>query len=64
MQLTLTEKARSINNLHAILDNDCVHRKRFSLDLEKAAQALSAVKKSVTSAFKKSVTAEALEFWQ
>jgi uncharacterized protein (TIGR04255 family) len=64
INLTLPRFVNGLNGLHAVLDNDCVQRKRFHYDLSKVADSLKGVKKSVTEVFNKSITAEALEYWR
>ena len=61
--LTLPIRFAGINGSHAIIDNDCVQKKRFHLDLPRTLESLRTVKKAVTEAFHISVTAEALQYW-
>jgi uncharacterized protein (TIGR04255 family) len=64
MTLKIRENLQTLNCVHAVLDNDCIQRKRFPFDISKTAETLRSVKSRISDAFKKSVTEEAIAHWR
>jgi uncharacterized protein (TIGR04255 family) len=62
--LVLPARLLNLNRPHAILDNDCIQKRRFQIDIAKAGEALKAVKKRVTDAFNTSVTKQGMDYWR
>ena len=64
MSLVLSERFRTLNGFHAILDTDGSDETRTGFDLNDVSTRLKAVHSAVTATFKATVTQHALDSWE
>ena len=63
ISLQFKDEVKSLNGLHAVLDNDVIQQDRFTYDPDEAARRLRIVKDGLNDVFYKSLTEEAVKEW-